>query len=353
MPLTYPLTLPSNGVRNITWRKHSVVAEARYVFTGRRQVFPWPGQWWEADIVLPPMKRAAAEAWVSFLVGLNGKEGAFLLGDTANRLPRDGGLSAALISASPAIRNGGFETAGGGGADVFADWVEATEGTSVIVRDTSGFFSGAAACRFDVDGANSYVAVTSTAPLVAGKRYRLTLRAVAGAGGSIRIDALATVAVFTLTGSWEAYTVDFVATGTTLSIIRQSAASQSVWIDDVQLHSLDTYGGLVNGAGQTGDLQTDGWLASQTNILSAGDWIQLGSGATSKLYKVLQGANSNGSGEATLLLWPKLRSAPADNAVITVQNPVGVFALTENVTEWSIDEAKTYGLSFSAREVIT
>lgn len=211
MPVTYPLSLPSNGIRRMTWRRRSVVGQARYVFTGKRQVQPWAGQWWEVDVDLPPMKRPDAEAWVAFLTALNGVEGTFLLGDSANRLPRDGG----------------FSTGGVG------------------------------------------------------------------------------------------------------------------------------YGGLVRGGGQTGtDLQTDGWQINRTNIMSAGDWLQLGTGANARLHKVLQGANSNASGEATLLIWPALRTSPADNSAVVVQNPVGLFALADNAQEWSIDEARIYGLSFSAVEVI-
>jgi len=55
---------------------------------------------------------------------------------------------------------------------------------------------------------------------------------------------------------------------------------------------------LVKGASQTGeDLITDGWTINITGILKAGDWIQLGTGSTSRLYKVLGDANSNGTGD--------------------------------------------------------
>lgn len=107
---------------------------------------------------------------------------------------------------------------------------------------------------------------------------------------------------------------------------------------------------LVKGGSQTGyDLVTDGWTAGVTGIMKAGDWLQLGSGSSSRLYKVMADANSNGSGEATLTLWPKLRSSPADNAAITISSPKGRFMLAQDI-EWSIDEAKVYGLSFLAVE---
>lgn len=110
---------------------------------------------------------------------------------------------------------------------------------------------------------------------------------------------------------------------------------------------------LVKGAGQTGNaLVTDGWTPSVANILRAGDLIQLGSGATSRLHKVLSDVNSNGSGEAILTLWPSLRSSPADNAAVTIINCRGVFALADNMPEWEIGRNNLYGVSLSAVEVV-
>lgn len=109
---------------------------------------------------------------------------------------------------------------------------------------------------------------------------------------------------------------------------------------------------LVMGASQTGeDLITDGWTAGVTGILKAGDWIQLGTGSTARLYKVLADANSNGSGQATLTLWPRIFTAWGDNAAITVSSPQGVFKLTTPGHAWDIDEMKIHGVSFSAVSV--
>lgn len=209
MALSYPLTLPTApGFRSIAWRRVGVVGVAASPYTGQRQTYVWPGQWWEVEVSLPPMRTAAqARPWVAWLVGLNAQEGTFYLGDSVLKAPRG------------------------------------------------------------------------------------------------------------------------VGTGTP----------------------------LVNGGGQAGyDLVTDGWTTGQTGILRAGDWVQLGSGASSRLHLVTADANSNGSGQATLTLWPALRSAPADNAALTVSNTRGVFALTANSDGWANDERKIYeGFSFTAREVLT
>jgi hypothetical protein len=110
---------------------------------------------------------------------------------------------------------------------------------------------------------------------------------------------------------------------------------------------------LVKGAGQTGGtLLTDGWTISTTGILKAGDWIQLGSGSTSRLHKVLQDANSDGSGNATLELWPGPRTAPADNAAIVVASTKSVWRLTGNERSYDIQTAQIFGISFSAVEAL-
>lgn len=109
---------------------------------------------------------------------------------------------------------------------------------------------------------------------------------------------------------------------------------------------------LVNGANavRSKTLATKGWTAGVTGILKAGDWVQAGSGTTRRLYKNLKDVNSDGSGLATLDIFPSLREALADGAALTVTSCQGTFRLAVNVTEWDIDEAVHYGLSFSCVE---
>lgn len=105
----------------------------------------------------------------------------------------------------------------------------------------------------------------------------------------------------------------------------------------------------VNGANQAGgSLVTDGWDASITGILKSGDYIQVGN----RLYKIKQDANSDGSGNATLDIFPDIRSpAPADNDTIITQACVGIFQLLENhVPLWSYGNELVYEIAFQAVE---
>jgi len=205
MAINYPLTFPNVGIKTMHIRAKNVVGISSSPFTGQQQVYKHQGQWWEAEVTLPPMKRADAEQVIAFLLSLNGVYGTFLLGDPANTSPRGVGTG------SP----------------------------------------------------------------------------------------------------------------------------------------------VVCGASQTGnELITDGWTTSTNGILKAGDWIQLGSSSATQLYKVLADANSDGSGVATLTIYPNLRQSPADNAFVTKSDTKGIWRLSSNDTNWSIDEASIYGITFACMEAL-
>jgi len=204
MGISYPLSMSVlRTPRRIKFNTMSNVAMSQSPFTGAQQVYAHAGQYWSAEVQLPPMKRADAEAWLGFILSLNGAEGTFLMGDPVNTTPR---------------------------------------GT---------------------------------------------------------------------------------ATGTP----------------------------VVKGASQTGNtLTTDGWSNSITGIMKAGDWFQLGTGLTSTLHKMRQDANSDGVGEAVLEFWPAMRTAPADNAALTISSPRGLWRLADNQQSWDLDLASIYGLSFNCVE---
>lgn len=206
MAISYPLTLPSHtGRRSMELRATNAVTVERSPFTYASQAQASAGQMWQADVTLPPMKRADAEAWVAWLVSLRGSFGTFLMGDPIGATPR-------------------------------------------------------------------------------------------GAGG-----------------------------GTP----------------------------LVNGSSQTGqDLNIDGCTPDITGWLKAGDYVQLGSAGSATLHKVLADVNTNGSGQATLTLWPHIRTAPSDNAAVTISNTVGRWRLSSNESSWGVNEASIYGISFSCMEAI-
>lgn len=98
--------------------------------------------------------------------------------------------------------------------------------------------------------------------------------------------------------------------------------------------------GTLTVASATANSTTLG-ISGATGTFAVGDWLQIGT----SLYKVIL-VNSSSSVE----LFPVLRSSYAAGTAITYSNAKGVFRLAELKTEWSIELAKIYGVSFSIAE---
>lgn len=208
--VSYPLDLPAApALAGITLRRAPVTGMSRSPYTGAQYVVAYAGQWWEADCLLPTMKRPEAAAWRSFFAKLNGSYGTFLLGDPTGQVPRG---SAASAPGTP----------------------------------------------------------------------------------------------------------------------------------------------LVKGAGQSGGtLVIDGLPPGAADYLMAGDFIQLGTGLSSRLHMVTDDADVNGSGEATLNLWPNLRASPSDNAAVIVSGAKGLFRLMKSTTEDSARPGPFYDFeNFTAIEAL-
>lgn len=111
---------------------------------------------------------------------------------------------------------------------------------------------------------------------------------------------------------------------------------------------------LVDGAVVSGasEIAVDGLPASTTGYLKAGDYIQLGSGSTATLHKVLVDVDSDAGGEATIDFWPSVRRSIADNEAVVVSGAKGNFRLASSVSSWSINNSSVYGISFDAVETI-
>ena len=110
---------------------------------------------------------------------------------------------------------------------------------------------------------------------------------------------------------------------------------------------------LVNGALSSGDtVNIDSAPANQTDYLKAGDYMQIGTGTSRQLFKVLTDVDTNGSGQATVDVWPNVRTTIANNSAVTVQSAKGIFRLITNEQAFSINEASVYGITFGAIEAV-
>ncbi len=111
---------------------------------------------------------------------------------------------------------------------------------------------------------------------------------------------------------------------------------------------------LVDGAAQTGaTLNVDGLPLSATGYLKAGDYIQIGTGATARLKKCLDDVDSDGSGLAAMNLWPPIRTAPADGSAVVVTSAQGLFVSPGAVSTWGVRPPKLHdGIVINVTEVV-
>lgn len=387
MAIAYPINTPTNiGIANITFMAESAVAISQSPFTFQQQIVAHQGQRWAASITLPPMKRQDAEPWVSFLLSLKGQVGTFLLGDPNCGQPQGSALSARknLLIYSEQFDNAAWSKSN---ATITTNSIAAPDGLTTadtLVENT----------------ATSTHAIFESIAWVAGTTYTFSVYAKEQSARNIRltfpttqfggVSSVATfdtttgavlavtsgltTAVETLPNGWFRFSITKAATvsssgsldirlmdGTSTTYLGDGTSGVYIWGAQLEQGSVptsyqpiaDTYGPFVNGVGQTGgELIIDGASPSESSYLKAGDYIQIGTGSSTNLYKVLSDVSTNESGQATIDIWPNLRSSPADNAPVVVANTVGRFRLKEGVTQWSINEISSYGITFDCVEAL-
>jgi hypothetical protein len=147
-------------------------------------------------------------------------------------------------SSNNIVANGGFETAGAGGNDVFANWIEVIDGSGTVARDTSVFNSGAASLRFTTDGAAAGGRVEQVIGMVRGRRYRISFNArsdVANStiqvrGGGLESSGFPSVELST---DWAFYSVELIweSSNGSIGIVRSGGNMQNrtYWVDDFSI----------------------------------------------------------------------------------------------------------------------
>lgn len=106
--------------------------------------------------------------------------------------------------------------------------------------------------------------------------------------------------------------------------------------------------GTATSATLSGNLGSYSPTITMTGTLLAGDYIQLGSGSTARLHKVVQ----DRSGGGTIEIWPALRDNYT-NATVTLSSPKGLFRLAASGSEWTVNSNGSYDITFTAIEAIT
>ena len=88
-------------------------------------------------------------------------------------------------------------------------------------------------------------------------------------------------------------------------------------------------------------------IDSIDGTLKAGDYFQLGAGASARLHTVLEDVDGTG----TYNIWPNLKDDYSSETAI-LDSPKGVFRLTENGVPWDIASNSFYSIQFNCEEVL-
>lgn len=149
MAISYPLALPTvTRFSGLTIRARSAVGVSSSPFTFSQQVYAHQGDMMEADADLPPMLRADAETWISFLWALNGMEGTFLMGDPLGAAPRGtwAGGAALVKGGAQTGRTLNADGLSAGATAKAGDWLQLGTGAAAhlhrVVQDATANGSG-------------------------------------------------------------------------------------------------------------------------------------------------------------------------------------------------------------------
>ena len=85
---------------------------------------------------------------------------------------------------------------------------------------------------------------------------------------------------------------------------------------------------------------------SGTTAFRAGDYIQLGSASSARLYMIVE----DQGGGSTIQVEPKIKSAATSGSTVTYNSPQGLFRMDSNELMWDTNAVSVYGISFSCTE---
>jgi hypothetical protein len=355
------MSMPSTpGIQKIKLSGVTQASMSQSPFSGGQQIFEWPAEWWLADVTLPPMTRAGAEPWNAMLLALRGRSGTLLLGDSAviypqgsilrKNLVRDSDVgslnfywafnaSLPIVGGAGAVSGNGFRYTGTGAASGFvftsSQIIEVVPGKQYSFSgyiDATHVTSGTPGWHiFSPDILTSYI----------------TFQQTAGVSGRV-------------SGSWVAPVgvKQVVALCDTDNCTVANATSLTFSNPQLEVGALTAYqtsdASLVSGTNASGSktLAIRNGIPSLTQYVRAGDYIQVGTGTTQRLYKSLTDQATDGSGNLTMDIFPRLRETLVDTTPFVIERCKGSFRLASNQRGWDTDEALIYGVQFQAIEAL-
>jgi hypothetical protein len=110
---------------------------------------------------------------------------------------------------------------------------------------------------------------------------------------------------------------------------------------------------IVDVASQSGNTLTIvNGQAGAASWLIAGDYLQLGTGLTAHMHRVLQTVTTSSNGAAVIEIWPRMRSSPGSGDTVAITSTVGVWRVVGNSENETFVTPNNVALSFDAVEAI-
>jgi hypothetical protein len=184
---SFPIDLPSSpAAKSIRYRPVAVNSVTRSEFSGEQQTYTFGPGWWEADVVLPPMKNYNARVWTAALQSLNGMMGTFNLTDPVH----PNATHVANVVTGPSVYHpSGAGNYWFGDSFMMAGWTAAAPtlefGDWFTIADVGGLY------RCQVAGVADGTGLTTIEfwPTLRDKAYHGNLVTVVGAKGIFRLNA--------------------------------------------------------------------------------------------------------------------------------------------------------------------
>lgn len=399
MTITFPINHPTTGISALEFGPNSVVGVTESPFTLEQQVQEHQGEGWAGRITVSPMAdRDIYEPWMAFLTALRGRRGTFLFGDPTGATPRGVATGTPVAGSTIPTWNpadkGANVVLSNANRTAFTDVavtgaVRATAGIDVVNEaryfEFDAIVGGSVSSAVAIGIANSSHDISNPSPSAsnvrtyasngwrrgggasniygaawnAGSPTRIGVAIKSGSIWFAQISGGVTTwqgggdpvggtnpAFSGLTGTWYPYATDgSLAHSLTVDLITDPAGMLG--------QMPDGFASFVGeNTARSRVLYTTGWTPNTTGILKAGDWLQLGSGASARLHKNLTDASSDGSGNAVLDIWPALREDVADGAAITVRSAKGVFRLADSRPRWTLFDGVVAAVQFEIVEAL-
>lgn len=283
------IDIPTNhNFATVKFTLNRNIATSRSAFTNKQRLQEYDGVFWSAEVTLPPMKRADALEWTTFLTRLQGTKNTFLLGDPSHTT-NSGTYNADFLAIENRL----------GTSSTLLNF--SSTNNTITDNELNDSFQGLAT--------GDFVLISGASADENNGTFKITTFV---NDNGIRVDRDITNA------TEQSCTIKDNAKGITgLNLTRTGTAS--------------------------GTIKKGDYLALHDAASATSNPIQ---------YVMAVEDATVTSNDYAVRTEPKLRVAATNTHYVKFASPKGQFRLASNQTSWSVNEASIYGLAFTAIEVI-